>query len=116
MVGRNCPADHASCLDDGYEGGDGHASSGFYERGVTCGDLLFETEKTRPDCLGCSHGRRRSRDAATIVSGCRSDSWYSAQASFGERQDMVACLCAVGRWLPPLAFANVVHPVPTAAR
>ena len=78
--------------------------------------ICFLKQGKRGLIVWAAHGRRRSRDAATIVSGCRSDSRYSAQASFGERQDMVVCVCAVGRWLPPLALTDVVHSVAIAAR
>src|SRR5207244_11464529 len=79
MVGSKLVADHASCLDDGYDGGDGHAGSWSRGRGVTCRDLLFETGEARPDCLGCSPWGRRSWDTAAIVSCRCSGSWHSAQ-------------------------------------
>src|SRR5207245_4687771 len=96
VVGRNFPADHASGLDDGYEGADGHAGSRFHERGVTSRGLLLKAEEERPDCLGCHHGGRRGWDTTAIVSRCRSDSWRSAQERLGGCEDMVAFVCAAG--------------------
>ena len=67
------------------------------------------------DYLRCSSGGGRGWNSTAIVPRCCGDSWHSAQERVRQRQNVVVCLCSVGRGMPNLAFAYVVHAVSIAA-
>src|SRR5205809_668609 len=115
MVDRHVVADHTSCLDDCYKGGNRHVGCRIVECRIARRDLLFRTQEAQSNNLRCFSGSCCGGDSSAIVSCCCCDSRHSAEKKFLECQGVVPRLYGADRGLSDLALPAVVHTVAIAA-